>query len=127
MLCGAENYTHVRVLMGFGRIDWKKAVLLMNNIYTNHWRNLQYLYNPQQKLVEKVRIGSKIIRKLDQPKTPLTRLAPHLSHEKYFDLHRQKESYDPRESMRILRQATKNLMSYFKDTIPRAQWGKIIL
>jgi hypothetical protein len=28
-----KNYTHVRLLLGYGRIDWKKAVPMMNNAY----------------------------------------------------------------------------------------------
>jgi hypothetical protein len=48
--------------MGYGRIDWKKAVNMMNNAYRKEWSIIQNLFSPQQQLVEKIREGSKIRR-----------------------------------------------------------------
>lgn len=43
----------------------------MTYLYLN---NLYNFFVPQLKLVEKVRVGSKIVKKYDQPKTPYQRL-----------------------------------------------------
>lgn len=120
-----KNFTHVRQLMGYGRIDWKPAVAMMNNVYRTHWRMVQNFYCPQQKLQEKVRIGSRIIRRMDEPKTPYRRLAPFLRSNELIALKRIKDAVNPKESMRKLRKATRNILSYFKDSIPKREWGKV--
>jgi hypothetical protein len=48
-------------------------VPLMNDVYRDFCR-LQNYYMPQMKLIRKERIGSKIKRKYDTPKTPFNRL-----------------------------------------------------
>ena len=45
----------------------------MNDVYRDFCR-LQNYYMPQMKLIRKERIGSKIKRKYDTPKTPFNRL-----------------------------------------------------
>lgn len=47
---------------------------MMNVIYKIYLNNLYNFFIPQLKLKEKVRIGSKIVKKYDQPKTPYQRL-----------------------------------------------------
>jgi hypothetical protein len=48
-----KNLTHVRQFFGYGRIDWEKAVSMMNNVYRGYWRMIQNYYCPQQKRIEK--------------------------------------------------------------------------
>lgn len=68
-----KNWTHVRQLFGYDRIEDQRLVDLMNEIY--EVQNLiQNFFIPQYKLKSKVRIGSKIKKKYDQPKTPYQRL-----------------------------------------------------
>ena len=68
-----KNWTHVRQLFGYERIDDKRLVDLMNEIY--EVQNLiQNFFIPQYKLKSKVRVGSKIKKKYDRPKTPYQRL-----------------------------------------------------
>jgi hypothetical protein len=69
-----KNFTHVRELFGYERFDEEHLVALMNEIYTQYWNPLQNLFIPNYKLKEKVRIGGRIIKKYDQPKTPFQRL-----------------------------------------------------
>lgn len=68
-----KNWTHVRQLFGYDRIDDDRLVDLMNEIY--EVQNLiQNFFIPQYKLKSKVRVGSKIKKKYDKPKTPYQRL-----------------------------------------------------
>ena len=69
-----KNYTHVRSLFGYARIDWKVGVNIMNDIYRKEWSRLQNYFMPQQKLQSKYRLGAKIKRAMDQAKTPYARL-----------------------------------------------------
>lgn len=46
----------------------------MNVVYKLYVNNLNNFFVPQLKLISKVRIGSKIIKKYDIPKTPYQRL-----------------------------------------------------
>lgn len=69
-----KNWTHVRKLLGWHRYDTLKAVETINQLYRNELRWLMNLFTPSMKLQKKMRIGSKIRKVYDQPKTPLDRL-----------------------------------------------------
>jgi len=69
-----KNYTHTRELFGYHRFDDKALVQLMNDIYDNYWNPLQNYFFPTFKLKEKVRVGARIVKKYDTPKTPYQRL-----------------------------------------------------
>ena len=46
----------------------------MNDIYKNYWNPLQNYFLPTFKLKEKIRVGAKIKKKYDKPKTPYQRV-----------------------------------------------------
>jgi hypothetical protein len=69
-----KNWTHVRKLLGYGRFDMQEAIDAINDLYRNELRWFQNLFQPSMRLKEKVRIGSRVIRKYDPAKTPLRRL-----------------------------------------------------
>jgi hypothetical protein len=69
-----KNDTHVRQLFGYHRIAERELVALMNDIYQNYWNPLLNLFCPVLKLTKKVRIGGKIRKFYDKPKTPYDRL-----------------------------------------------------
>jgi len=46
----------------------------MNDLYSNEWRLLANLFLPSVKLANKIRVGSRIKRVYEDPKTPLDRL-----------------------------------------------------
>ena len=69
-----KNFTHVRELFGYDRIEDKSLVDLMNEIYQNYFNPLQNYFLPTMKILSKHRIGGRIIKKYDTPKTPLQRL-----------------------------------------------------
>jgi hypothetical protein len=69
-----KNWTHVRRLVGWERIDTRAAVDLLNDLYCNEWRWMMNLFQPSVKLLCKERRGSRLRRKYDKPATPLDRL-----------------------------------------------------
>jgi hypothetical protein len=69
-----KNFTHVRELFGYDRIEDRTLVRLMNDIYQNYFNPLQNFFLPTMKILSKVRVGGRIIKKYDIPKTPLQRL-----------------------------------------------------
>lgn len=69
-----KNWTHVRKLMGWDRYDTKEAVEAMNDLYRNELRLFMNLFLPSMKLQKKQRIGSKLKRVYDKPRTPLQRV-----------------------------------------------------
>lgn len=69
-----KNHAHVRKLLGYGRIDIQEAVNLMNQLYEGPWRLYVNFFQPSQKCVDKIRIGSKYIRKYDEALTPYQRV-----------------------------------------------------
>jgi len=69
-----KNYTHVRELFGYDRFDVFELSVLMDEIYQAYWNPLNNYFIPALKLISKERVGSKIKKKYDQPKTPCQRL-----------------------------------------------------
>lgn len=65
-----KNYTVVRKVLGYTRIETDEAVVLMNQLYAGPWRLFVNFFLPTMKCVEKKRVGSKYIRKYDTPQTP---------------------------------------------------------
>lgn len=68
-----KNWTKVRHLFGYHRLDNPKLVEQMNDIYKNEWRLLQNFFSPSVKLLDKARFGAKIKKRHDIPKTPCQR------------------------------------------------------
>jgi len=72
-----KNYTVVRKVLGYSRIETEEAVALMNELYAGPWRLYINFFQPIMKCVEKKRIGSRYMRKYDTPKTPYQRALEH--------------------------------------------------
>jgi len=69
-----KNFTHVRELFGYARFDDPELVPLMNEIYAQYWCPLQNFFVPTQKLLRKTRIGARIKKEYERPRTPFQRL-----------------------------------------------------
>jgi hypothetical protein len=69
-----KNWTSVRKQIGYGRYDTQAAVDAMNDLYRNEMHLLTNLFLPNVKLKEKKRVGSRCIRKYDEPQTPFERV-----------------------------------------------------
>lgn len=72
-----KNWTHVRKIFGWDRYDTAKQRAAMNDVYSGELLQMMNLFQPCVKLVEKVRVGSRVRRKYDAAMTPLDRLAVH--------------------------------------------------
>lgn len=92
-----KNYTHVRQLFGYERLEEVELVPLMNEIYKEYWNPLQNFFLPSQKLKEKIRVGSKIMKKFDKPQTAYDRLmaSNHLTEAQKAALSSRKASLNP--------------------------------
>jgi hypothetical protein len=69
-----KNYTHVRKLMGYGRMDKECQLRKMNDLYWNEQDFYKNFFLSNKKLVEKKRIDAKIVKKYDTARTPYQRL-----------------------------------------------------
>lgn len=69
-----KNWTHVRNLFGYDRLDNKYIVALMNDLYRKEWGLFQNHFMPVMKLQHKERIGAKYKKTYDTPKTPYHRV-----------------------------------------------------
>ncbi len=70
-----KNWTHVRKIFGWDRYDTAEQCAAMNLVYRGDLFQMMNLFQPCVKLVEKVRVGNRVRRRYDTPKTPLDRLA----------------------------------------------------
>jgi hypothetical protein len=99
-----KNWTAVRQLFGYERLDSPELLPLMNEIYRVQGL-ISNFFVPQYKLKSKVRVGGKVRKTYDKPKTPYERLLedPTFPEERkqklrekyeslnYFDLLRERE------------------------------------
>ena len=69
-----KNYTHVRKLLGYGRIDKESQLRKMNDLYWNEQDFYKNYFLSNKKLIEKKRVGTKIVKKYDKARTPYQRL-----------------------------------------------------
>jgi len=69
-----KNWTHVRQLFGYDRVDDPILIPMMNEIYRAYWNPLQNFFTPVLKLKSKERIGGRIKKIYDEPKSPFKRL-----------------------------------------------------
>lgn len=69
-----KNWTHVRQLFGYDRLDDRRVVDRMNDLYRHEWSLYQNHFMPTMKLLHKQRIGSKYKKIYEKPQTPYERV-----------------------------------------------------
>ena len=69
-----KNWTHVKKTLGYLRYDTQDELLLINSLYRNELRLYKNFFQPVMKLAKKTRIGGKVKRVYDVPKTPYQRI-----------------------------------------------------
>lgn len=74
-----KNWSCVRQLFGYDRFASELLVAQMNDLYANEFSLLINYFYPTMKLVEKARVGAKIIKRHATPETPAQRLLDHPS------------------------------------------------
>jgi hypothetical protein len=68
-----KNWTHVRQLLGYQRLESQELVPLINALYRD-WGLLHNFFCPNLKLLSKTRKGARTIRKYSPAQTPYQRL-----------------------------------------------------
>ena len=68
-----KNYSVVRRTVGYWRYDTEEELAVLNELY-GHLRLYTNFFQPVMKLREKERVGSKVIKRYDQARTPYQRL-----------------------------------------------------
>jgi len=71
-----KNFDTIRKLVGYARYSSQEMLETLNELYRVHGLLLNYFY-PSQKLITKTRIGSKIKKTYDEPKSAADRLLAH--------------------------------------------------
>jgi hypothetical protein len=94
-----KNLTHVRQFIGYDRIENKRATELLDELYKNLWCPFLNFFMPTFKLISKERVGSKIKKKHETPKTPYERIleSAAVSEEQKTKLTQVYQSLDPFE------------------------------
>jgi hypothetical protein len=112
-----KNWTHVRQLLGYQRLEQPELVSLINQLYGD-WGLLHNFFHPSLKLLSKTRKGSKTIRKYSPPQTPYQRLiqSEHLSPEQKQKLQNQFQQLNP---LRLKEQIEQKLKIVFDKTQAR--------
>lgn len=105
-----RNFTHVRQVFGYERIDSEELVELMNDIYNNELRQLNNFFTATQKLKSKTRKGSKYHRKYEVAMTPYQRVMvdASVSQIQKEKLKREYESLNPFELRKSLEKKLRN-------------------
>ena len=92
-----KNWTHVRKLLGYVRYDSPAAQAAIHALYRHELRLFQNFFLPSVKLVAKERVGSRVRRRYDTPRTPLERVlaCPEIDARVAELLRRQRDRLDP--------------------------------
>lgn len=74
-----KNWTAIRQLVGYERLDKKKQLVILNDLYASSWRLYVNFFQPMMKLKEKIKNvkTGKTKKKYYQAKTPYRRLLEH--------------------------------------------------
>ena len=99
-----KNWTHVRKLLGWERYDTHEAVEAINDLYRQELRLWLNLFLPSVKLLRKVRVGSKVRRVYDGPRTPFERMraCPQADREQVAQLDELRKRLDPFQLARTI-------------------------
>lgn len=69
-----KNWTHVRQLLGYQRLEDPSKLELINELYREDWSQFQNFFQPNMKLIRKEKVGSRTRRIYDEPQTPFDRM-----------------------------------------------------
>jgi len=118
-----KNFTHVRQLFGYDRITGRALVERMNRIYRETWCPMHNFFLPSQKLLRKTRVGARIVKQYDSPRTPYQRLleSADLSVEKKSALELKYQGLNPFELRLRLEMELKDFFSLLRERHPLQQ------
>lgn len=111
-----KNWTHVRKVVGYDRLDTFDELEILNSLYAGPLRLYLNFFQPVMKLSEKKRIGGKLQKKYDTAKPPYRRVleAPGIPRAGKQELTRLYETLNPvklkteiHEHLKLLRKLVK--------------------
>lgn len=107
-----KNWTHIRQYLGYGRFDNPQLVDMLNDLYRHEWSDYFNFFICSVKLIEKKRVGSKVIKVYDNPQTPFQRLMKSnvIDEQTKQELQRKKETLNPFELQRQMKKKIKDIM-----------------
>jgi len=108
-----KNYSHVRHLLGYDRLENPGLLAPINHLYTHAWSAFQNHFCPSLKLKHKERRGSRYYKIYFPPQTPYQRLlaSPDLSPDHKDRLIAYHESLDP---FKLRKQIDRELKTIFQ-------------
>lgn len=111
-----KNLTHVRQFIGYERIENQNATRMLNEIYRDLWCPFLNFFMPTFKLLRKERIGSRIKKTYELPKTPYERVLVSESVPEHVKvaLKTRYESLDPIEMKLAIEEKLKLLMGIIR-------------
>ena len=103
-----KNWTHVRQLLGYERLEHPELVGPINELY-RLWGLLHNFFCPTFKLQHKERVGSRIVRRHGKPRTPLSRVldSDHVGEGRKKALRARMEKLDPFDLNRKIKRRLK--------------------
>lgn len=107
-----KNWTHVRQLLGYDRLDDPKMIDRINTIYRDIWEPFHNFFCPSARLITKHRYGAKLTRKHDTPQTPCDRLlaSDQLTQKAKRQLKAQRRKLNPFQLQRELQKQLKPIL-----------------
>jgi hypothetical protein len=115
-----KNWTHVRQLLGWERLENPRLVAPINDLYRQEWSAYQNFFCPSMKLVSKVRVRSRYVKRYDPPQTPYERLlqSPAVSTVNKRRLQAAYAQLNPFNLKKIIELKLKNILRSHVSTIP---------
>jgi len=106
-----KNWSVIRRAIGYGRYDTDKEVSILNELY-GYLRLYVNFFQPVRKLIKKERIGSKVIKRYDEAKTPYRRVlaSPDIKEEIKMKLKIQYAMLNPAELKRKITKLQNRLL-----------------
>jgi len=107
-----KNWTHIRQYLGYQRFDNPNLVQKLNDLYTSEWNLYFNFFIPSVKLISKTRVGSKVIKTYDKPKTPAKRLleSEHISQQAKDLLTQEFEQINPFQLQKQMNHKIKQIL-----------------
>ena len=115
-----KNWTHVRKIFGYLRFDSTVVLEKMNDLYSGDLRMYQNLFQPSTKLLRKTRVGSRLRRVYEPPKTPLER-ARNCSQADPAKLAQLNQTFQKQDPFELSRSIDRKLENIFK--LANARWS----
>lgn len=113
-----KNWTHVRHLLGYDRLDHPKLAKLVNDLYRHEWCLYQNHFLPTMKCIKKEKVNSRDRKQYDKPKTPYLRIleCAEISDEIKRKLNAEHLQLNPFELKRQIEKKLRMIFSYVKVT-----------